>query len=121
MMPNPTTVFLGTGAGHGGAIGPLRGHDQPGPGKGSGGGGAHEEVGGGEGGRDGGGCYGGRKGEDGECLNLKTMSDALDQISSFETVRTKHRKCPECGGKVSLHERNREKGMLTVFGKEGVH
>ena len=58
-------------------------------------------------------------------LCLESLSEALNDLKkeedTIEIVKTGYKQCPECGGNIKLVERsNQEKGLMSVFGKNGV-
>ena len=55
-----------------------------------------------------------------EVFNLESLKMALgdDTNAGTEHIKTLHSKCYECGGKLTT--RKDEKGLLTIFGKNGV-
>ena len=50
-------------------------------------------------------------------FNLSDLNEALDCV--LAKIRTKHEKCPLCGGKINLQERSIDKGELVLYSDTG--
>ena len=50
----------------------------------------------------------------------KISKESINSDQEYQVVVTHHDRCPECGGNVRVECRSIEKGLMTIYGRNGV-